>query len=643
MVLLTTLAAFLLIAAPLTSKAYASDGRFGIALGTWNYNLLECYSINGVKEDCRTTYNQYYYKDFNDMWMTTYDSAQQRLSPSAFNVASLAARDPSANTQFVWYHYEDTGNLATDNPQGPVIINAGQFNYELDVATLPRLGRPMTVDEMVYPVDAGGSQVPGSEGAQIYVTSGAPGSVRVRLQKEPGTNLLNNYTAYGWRIRLPKLIYKNGYPYCEGCIYKETEFKDFLQRNINFNDGAGNWYTFYILAEPEYPIISQYLEPYEYAAVFNEYVEKIQTWFPTKTPRFMLASPATSISTQKWWEPYYRSLYDDNYHLLSPQSKSAVTFNSADVFVAPPLAPDTLYNGVAPTTDAGLINTANTAFADAYVIGNFFYNLNGKPTLLTQSGIRSYRAVDPPPNSLRFSNESCSWCLNNNDVWTSTEFSTARLAQLFYGNLLAQTNSTHVVAWAYWGNTRQVNWTEALINKTWGDLNHGDFWLTWPILCTTANNCPVPTDQIWPSQPGMVYLKMANGDPTYRPDGAPGWWPIAPLPLFSPPPMPSPILLPTVTPTPTPFHLACVNQACQPVAGEGGSSCNSDNECIIAPTPVPADGNNDGEVDGLDYVIWLTHYNQTVTDGAVSGDYSTPPDGKVDGIDYVMWLINYQK
>lgn len=60
----------------------------------------------------------------------------------------------------------------------------------------------------------------------------------------------------------------------------------------------------------------------------------------------------------------------------------------------------------------------------------------------------------------------------------------------------------------------------------------------------------------------------------------------------------------------------------------------------FSPPPIvkPGDSNNDGLVDGIDYVVWLTHYNQTLT-GATLGDFNN--SGIVDGVDYVVWLNNY--
>ena len=45
-------------------------------------------------------------------------------------------------------------------------------------------------------------------------------------------------------------------------------------------------------------------------------------------------------------------------------------------------------------------------------------------------------------------------------------------------------------------------------------------------------------------------------------------------------------------------------------------------EPSVTPTPSPGDGNGDNLVDGLDFVIWLTHYNQTVSGGNSVGDYN---------------------
>jgi len=59
----------------------------------------------------------------------------------------------------------------------------------------------------------------------------------------------------------------------------------------------------------------------------------------------------------------------------------------------------------------------------------------------------------------------------------------------------------------------------------------------------------------------------------------------------------------------------------------------------ITPTPVPGDANGDGVVNGVDYVVWLNHYNTTTTLGPAVGDFNY--SGKVNGVDYVVWLNNY--
>jgi len=60
----------------------------------------------------------------------------------------------------------------------------------------------------------------------------------------------------------------------------------------------------------------------------------------------------------------------------------------------------------------------------------------------------------------------------------------------------------------------------------------------------------------------------------------------------------------------------------------------------ITPTPKPGDANNDGQVDLIDYVIWLNNYGKSAQ-GISHGDFNS--DGSVDLIDYVIWLNNYGK
>lgn len=53
----------------------------------------------------------------------------------------------------------------------------------------------------------------------------------------------------------------------------------------------------------------------------------------------------------------------------------------------------------------------------------------------------------------------------------------------------------------------------------------------------------------------------------------------------------------------------------------------------------PGDANNDGSVDGIDYVIWLKNFNKSTNNGSSDADFNA--NGFVDGIDYVIWLNNY--
>ncbi|MCA9099762.1 MAG: hypothetical protein KDA63_01345, partial [Planctomycetales bacterium] len=56
-----------------------------------------------------------------------------------------------------------------------------------------------------------------------------------------------------------------------------------------------------------------------------------------------------------------------------------------------------------------------------------------------------------------------------------------------------------------------------------------------------------------------------------------------------------------------------------------------------------ADGNLDGQVDGLDYLLWAQFYGDDVAQdppgSPQNGDYNN--DGKVDGLDYLVWAGQY--
>ncbi|MEZ6073108.1 MAG: PEP-CTERM sorting domain-containing protein [Pirellulales bacterium] len=56
---------------------------------------------------------------------------------------------------------------------------------------------------------------------------------------------------------------------------------------------------------------------------------------------------------------------------------------------------------------------------------------------------------------------------------------------------------------------------------------------------------------------------------------------------------------------------------------------------------LPGDGNGDGWVDGLDYLLWASNFGSNPgPDGDISdGDYND--DGSVDGLDYLLWAGNF--
>ena len=67
-----------------------------------------------------------------------------------------------------------------------------------------------------------------------------------------------------------------------------------------------------------------------------------------------------------------------------------------------------------------------------------------------------------------------------------------------------------------------------------------------------------------------------------------------------------------------------------------------DNVRLVAPL-LPGDGNLDGVVDGLDYLLWASTFGDDPAadpPGAPeNGDYNV--DGVVDGLDYLVWAGNF--
>ncbi|MEZ6072202.1 MAG: DUF1559 domain-containing protein [Pirellulales bacterium] len=57
----------------------------------------------------------------------------------------------------------------------------------------------------------------------------------------------------------------------------------------------------------------------------------------------------------------------------------------------------------------------------------------------------------------------------------------------------------------------------------------------------------------------------------------------------------------------------------------------------------PGDGNGDGKVDGLDYLLWAENFGDNPADdppgSPANGDFDD--DGKVDGIDYLVWASHF--
>jgi hypothetical protein len=64
---------------------------------------------------------------------------------------------------------------------------------------------------------------------------------------------------------------------------------------------------------------------------------------------------------------------------------------------------------------------------------------------------------------------------------------------------------------------------------------------------------------------------------------------------------------------------------------------------VFGPEIVPGDGNGDGHVGGVDYLLWAENFGDNPADdppgSPANGDYNN--DGAVSGLDYLLWASNF--
>ena len=106
-----------------------------------------------------------------------------------------------------------------------------------------------------------------------------------------------------------------------------------------------------------------------------------------------------------------------------------------------------------------------------------------------------------------------------------------------------------------------------------------------------------------------------------------------------------PTLTPTPTPTPTcvPRPPPCTTDPCPLIGGAlpiGGWFCGATPTPIPPSGLIPGDANENGMVDGSDYMIWRQKYNSETTNKHKDGDFDG--NGKVDGQDYWIWRESYR-
>ncbi len=151
-----------------------------------------------------------------------------------------------------------------------------------------------------------------------------------------------------------------------------------------------------------------------------------------------------------------------------------------------------------------------------------------------------------------------------------------------------------------------------------------------PTLSPTHTLTPTPTKTFTPT-PIFTKTPTATPSPTK-----------SPTPTFTRTPTPTPTAQASLTPTVTGTVTLSPTSTFSPTPSGSNtprpSTVTATATNTQTPPPLPGDSNNDGKVDGVDFVAWLNHYNQNVS-GASNGDFDN--NGKVDGVDYSIWLNNY--
>jgi hypothetical protein len=77
--------------------------------------------------------------------------------------------------------------------------------------------------------------------------------------------------------------------------------------------------------------------------------------------------------------------------------------------------------------------------------------------------------------------------------------------------------------------------------------------------------------------------------------------------------------------------------------GDGARATETGFELVVMSPPTPGDGNGDGHIDGLDYLIWAGFYGddpaQDPPGAPANGDFNG--DNVVSGLDYLVWAGNF--
>jgi len=270
------------------------------------------------------------------------------------------------------------------------------------------------------------------------------------------------------------------------------------------------------------------------------------------------------------------------------------------------------------------------SFTDPDGPGPYTYTITTQPTHGSLSGTDNDRYYLPAAGYTGV--DSFRWKVNDSLVDSNIAIATVNITSSptstpVPGSLISNLtvyDTANAFAWSIQSNLQSGNTQYNDRTYTWNtvpSLVAGSQWIRTANLSRSYTGSPVATFSL--TAPATVYI--AFDDRYTEPSWMSGYTDTG---------------QDMVNSEPNPYSLYSASYSSPQTISLGpvGSGSYGMYSVIVKASSVPGDGNGDGHVNGVDYMIWYNHYKQSVS-GPANGDYNS--SGYVDGVDYMIWLTNY--